>query len=66
MHRMYAYYLGLLSQELRQQSLYLHRDIAQMISLLQIPKSHNMLARGVPLFRENDNFNFLDDHDILG
>jgi hypothetical protein len=37
-----------------------------MISLLQIPKSHNMLARGVPLFRENDNFNFLDDHDILG
>lgn len=66
MHRMYAYYLGLTAQELRQQSLYLHRDIAQMISLLQIPKSHNVLARGVPLFPENDNYNFLDDYDILG
>lgn len=68
MHRMYAYYLGLTAQELRQQSLYLHRDIAQMISLLQIPKTHKMLARGVPLFPENDNdsFNFIGDHDILG
>lgn len=68
MHRMYAYYLGLTAQELRQQSLYLHRDIAQMISLLQIPKTHKMLARGVPLFPENDNdsFNFVGDHDILG
>lgn len=68
MHRMYAYYLGLTAQELRQQSLYLHRDIAQMISLLQIPKTHRMLARGVPLFPENDNdsFNFVGDHDILG
>ncbi|CRK90556.1 CLUMA_CG004259, isoform B [Clunio marinus] len=68
MHRMYAYYLGLTAQELRQQSLYLHRDIAQMISLLQIPKTHKMLARGVPLFPDNDrdSFNFIDDHDILG
>lgn len=68
MHRLYAYYLGLTAQELRQQSLYLHRDIAQMISLLQIPKTHKMLARGVPLFPENDNdsFNFIGDHDILG
>ena len=66
MHRMYAYNRGLTAQELRQQSLYFHRDIAQMISLLQIPKTHKMLARGVPLFPENDSFNFLDDHDILG
>lgn len=68
MHRMYAYYLGLSAQELRQQSLYLHRDIAQMISLLQIPKTHKMLARGVPLFPENesDSFNYVSDHDILG
>lgn len=68
MHRMYAYYLGLTAQELRQQSLYLHRDIAQMISLLQIPKTHKMLARGVPLFpvNDNDSFNFVGDHDILG
>lgn len=68
MHRMYAYYLGLSAQELRQQSLYLHRDIAQMISLLQIPKTHKMLARFVPLFPEyeNDSFNFEGDHDVLG
>lgn len=68
MHRIYAYNLGLISSELRQQSLYLHRDIAQMITLLQIPKTQNtnMLARGVPLFPENENFNFVDDHDILG
>ncbi|KAG5681987.1 hypothetical protein PVAND_011386 [Polypedilum vanderplanki] len=64
MHRMYAYNLGLIATDLRQQSLYLHRDIAQMISLLQIPKT-NMLARGVSLFSEKDNYNFLYDHDIL-
>jgi len=70
MYRMYAYYLGLSAQELRQQSLYLHRDIAQMISLLQIPKTHKMLANAVPLFPESDDdddsFIFLDDHDVLG
>lgn len=68
MYRLYAYHLGLTAQQLRQESLYLHRDIAQMISLLQIPKTHRMLARGVPLFPENDNvsFNFVGDHDILG
>lgn len=68
MYRLYAYHLGLTAQQLRQESLYLHRDIAQMISLLQIPKTHKMLARGVPLFPENDNdsFNFVGDHDILG
>jgi chondroitin sulfate synthase len=68
MYRLYAYNLGLNAQQLRQDSLYLHRDIAQMISLLQIPKTHKMLARGVPLFPENDNdsFNFIGDHDILG
>lgn len=43
-------------------------DIQQMISLLQIPKTHKMLARGVSLFPENDNdsFNFVGDHDMLG
>jgi chondroitin sulfate synthase len=68
MYRLYAYNLGLTAQQLRQDSLYLHRDIAMMISLLQIPKTHKMLARGVPLFPENDNdsFNFIGDHDILG
>lgn len=68
MYRMYAYNLGLTAQELRQQSLYLHRDIAQMINLLQIPKNRTFLTRGVPLLpkNDNDNFNFLDDHDILG
>jgi hypothetical protein len=65
MHRMHAYNLGLTATDLRQQSLYLHRDIAQMINLLQIPKTH-MIARGVSLFSENDSYNFLDDHDILG
>lgn len=66
MHRMHAYNLGLAATDLRQHSLYLHRDIAQMISLLQIPKTNMLVARGVSLFSENDSFNFLDDHDILG
>lgn len=68
MYRLHAYNMGLTAQELRQQSLFLHRNIAQMINLLQIPKTHKMLARGVPLFPESDNdsYFFLDDHDILG
>lgn len=68
MYRLYAYNLGLIAQELRQQSLYLHRDIAQMIELLHIPKNNKLLTRGVLLFPENDNDSifFSDDHEILG
>lgn len=68
MYRIHAYNLGLKAQELRQEALHLHRDIAQMIHLLQIPKTYKMLAKGVPLFPENDvdSLYFLDDHSILG
>lgn len=68
MYRLHAYNLGLIAQELRQQSLYLHRDIAEMIQLLRIPKTNNLLTRGVSLFPDNDNISvfFRDDHEILG
>lgn len=68
MYRMHAYNLGLIAQELRQQSLYLHRDIAEMVELLHIPKTNNKLTRGVSLFPDNDNFSlfFRDDHERLG
>src|SRR5690349_25121262 len=47
MYRLYAYYLGQTAQELRQESLNLHKDIAQMKNLLKHPKSQEMWTRVV-------------------
>jgi len=67
MYRLYAYTLGLKGQEYRQKTLLLHRDIAYMIELLQIPKSNRLLAPGVPIFPKNETSSlYLGDHSILG
>ncbi|XP_055609764.1 chondroitin sulfate synthase 1-like isoform X1 [Uranotaenia lowii] len=67
MYRLHAYTLGLKAQELRQHSLLLHRDIAQMTSLLQIPKINKNLAPGVPIFPlDASSPDYLGDHNVLG
>nr|XP_019542414.2 LOW QUALITY PROTEIN: chondroitin sulfate synthase 1-like [Aedes albopictus] len=67
MYRLHAYTLGLKAQELRQQSLMLHRDIAQMTALLQIPRINKNLAPGVPIFPSDEtSADYLGDHSILG
>ncbi|XP_052870514.1 chondroitin sulfate synthase 1-like, partial [Anopheles cruzii] len=68
MYRLHAYMLGLRAQELRQESLLLHRDIAKMTSLLQIPRQINKnLAPGVPIFpRDESSADYLGDHNVLG
>lgn len=67
MYRLHAYTLGLKAQELRQQSLMLHRDIAQMTALLQIPRINKNLAPGVPIFPSDEtSADYLGDHTILG
>uniref|UniRef100_A0A182Q9N3 Hexosyltransferase n=1 Tax=Anopheles farauti TaxID=69004 RepID=A0A182Q9N3_9DIPT len=67
MYRLHAYMLGLQAQELRQESLLLHRDIAQMTSLLQIPRINKNLAPGVPIFPQDEtSAGYLGDHNVLG
>ncbi|XP_058128004.1 chondroitin sulfate synthase 1 isoform X3 [Anopheles ziemanni] len=67
MYRLHAYMLGLRAQELRQESLLLHRDIAQMTSLLQIPRINKNLAPGVPIFPQDESSSdYLGDHNVLG
>lgn len=67
MYRLHAYTLGIQAQGYRQQTLLLHRDIAYMIDLLQIPKSNKLLAPGVPIFPDNETTSrYLGDHGILG
>ncbi|XP_039438411.1 chondroitin sulfate synthase 1 isoform X1 [Culex pipiens pallens] len=67
MYRLHAYTLGLKAQEFRQQSLLLHRDIAQMTTLLQIPKINKNLAPGVPIFPQDETSPaYLGDHNVLG
>uniref|UniRef100_A0A182MEV0 Hexosyltransferase n=1 Tax=Anopheles culicifacies TaxID=139723 RepID=A0A182MEV0_9DIPT len=67
MYRLHAYMLGLQAQELRQESLLLHRDIAQMTELLQIPRINKNLAPGVPIFPEDEtSTGYLGDHNVLG
>ncbi|XP_049298887.1 chondroitin sulfate synthase 1 isoform X2 [Anopheles funestus] len=66
MYRLHAYMLGLQAQELRQESLLLHRDIAQMTALLQIPRINKNLAPGVPIFPEDEtSTGYLGDHNVL-
>uniref|UniRef100_A0A182MZU9 Hexosyltransferase n=1 Tax=Anopheles dirus TaxID=7168 RepID=A0A182MZU9_9DIPT len=67
MYRLHAYMLGLQAQELRQESLLLHRDIAQMTALLQIPRINKNLAPGVPIFPQDEaSTGYLGDHNVLG
>lgn len=67
MYRLHTYMQGLRAQELRQESLSLHRDIAHMKTLLEVDNSENILISGVPIFPDGpDSDLYLGDHDILG
>lgn len=67
MYRLHAYMQGLYAQELRQESLSLHRDIAHMKKLLEVDNSQDILRSGVPVFPDGPESDlYLGDHDVLG
>lgn len=67
MYRLHSYMQGLRAQELRQEALSLHRDIAQMKKLLQYDSFQKLLVAGVPFFPEKSNEMYnLGDPIILG
>lgn len=82
MYRLHAYMQGLRAQELRQQSLQLHRDIAAMKALLAPPTDveagrdggkgvddggDSSLVSGVPIFPVGPESDlYLGDHSVLG
>lgn len=67
MYRLHSYIQGLKADEIRQESLNLHRDISKMVNLLEIPYESKFLVPGIPLYPERNISNKqYDDHDILG
>lgn len=74
MYRLHTYMQGLRAQELRQETLSLHRDIAMMKSILLAKSDESELdfsmkfeGSDLSIFPSNepDDANFLGDHDIL-
>lgn len=73
MYRLHSYMQGLRAQELRQETLTLHRDIAMMKSILLSRSEESEIdfakieGSDLSIFPSNepDNVNFLGDHDIL-
>lgn len=74
MYRLHSYLQGLRAQQLRQETLSLHRDIAMMKSILlsktddnEIDFSMKFEGSDLSIFPSNepDDVNFLGDHDIL-
>lgn len=72
MYRLHTYMQGLRAQELRQETLYLHRDIALMKSILMsksdgIDYALKFDGSDLSIFPSNepDDVNFLGDHEIL-
>lgn len=67
MYRLHSYVQGLKADEIRQESMYLHRDISRMVNLLEIPYESKFLVPGIPLYPPRNITNKqYDDHDILG
>lgn len=67
MYRLHSYIQGLKAEELRQESLYLHRDIKRMAKYLELPDDSTFLVPGIPLIPEEDaDLRHFQDHDILG
>lgn len=68
MYRLHVYMQGLQAQEMRQESLFLHRDISAMTELLHMNRLNRFIAPGVPIFPHNvtSAAAFLGDADILG
>lgn len=67
MYRLHAYIQSLRIEDLRQESLMLHRDIVRMAKYLQISETNKNLVPSVPLFsKETVGTQYFEDHSILG
>ncbi|XP_055384822.1 chondroitin sulfate synthase 1 [Condylostylus longicornis] len=67
MYRLHSYIQGLKAHELRQESLYVHRDIIKMSKLLSLNGiSDKYLAPGVPLYSPLSGEERFEDHTVLG
>lgn len=67
MYRLHAYIQGLKADEIRQESLMLHRDIIRMAEYLQISKESKNLVPSVPLFSKDvEGSRYFEDHNVLG
>lgn len=72
MYRLHTYMQGLRAQDIRQEALHLHRDIAVMKTILMSKSNELDFAAkfenaNMPIFPSNepDDANFIGDHDIL-
>ncbi|XP_061401845.1 chondroitin sulfate synthase 1 [Musca vetustissima] len=67
MYRLHSYIQGLKAEEMRQESLMLHRDIKRMAKYLEIPDDSRYLVPGITLIPEEENSKrHIEDHNILG
>ncbi|XP_058985338.1 chondroitin sulfate synthase 1 [Musca domestica] len=67
MYRLHSYIQGLKAEEMRQESLMLHRDIKRMAKYLEIPDDSRYLVPGITLIPEEENSKrHVEDHNILG
>ncbi|XP_073829400.1 chondroitin sulfate synthase [Musca autumnalis] len=67
MYRLHSYIQGLKAEEMRQESLMLHRDIRRMAKFLEIPDDSKYLVPGITLIPEEENSKrHVEDHNILG
>ncbi|XP_017462525.1 PREDICTED: chondroitin sulfate synthase 1-like, partial [Rhagoletis zephyria] len=67
MYRLHSFVQGLKAEEMRQESLELHRDIKRMASFLEIPSDSKYLVPGIELIPEKTNSDqHYEDHNILG
>lgn len=67
MYRLHSYMQGLRIQDMRQEALSLHRDIAKMKVTMNLTSNQNTLTSGVSIFPFGpESEYFLGDHDVLG
>ncbi|KAG4068935.1 hypothetical protein HA402_005083 [Bradysia odoriphaga] len=67
MYRLHSYMQGLRIQDMRQEALSLHRDIAKMEIAMSLKPNENVLTSGVSIFPFGaESEHYLGDHDILG
>lgn len=67
MYRLHSYMQGLRIQEMRQEALSLHRDIAKMKITMNLTLNQNTLTSGVSIFPFGpENEYYLGDHEVLG
>lgn len=67
MYRLHSYMQGLRLQDMRQEALSLHRDIAKMKSTMNFTSNENSLTSGVSIFPFGpESEYYLGDHEVLG